>query len=260
VNNIHRYIIIPLVTFLAVGSVYAATPTPTDSATSSAKIDDLKERLATKVAELRQVTKKAIVGTIKATALSTVTVGTKTSDVKIELTDDISVFQTIKGKRTALTTDDLEKGDYVVVFGEHDATLDLLNAKVIVIQDPLPMRVSGGISAIDTKNFTVTLTASGGQTYIIDIEKNTSMLMRDEENNVVKGGFSKLETGTVAHVVGTAVPKEENRISALRFLDVGNIGGTSPVPTPTGEATESASPTGADEATPTPTAKTTPTE
>lgn len=145
---------IALISIFTIGSVFAATPAATPS--SSSKIDDLKERLATKVAELRQVQKKAIVGNVKATSVSTITVETKTSDVKIELTDEIKVFQTISGKRTTLTTDNIEKGDYVVVFGDYDATLDLLQAKVIVIQDPLPPRFSGLISAIDKKNFTVT--------------------------------------------------------------------------------------------------------
>ena len=207
-----KKILIVLTALFIAQQAFAAT----DSASLN-KIEDLKERLATKVAELRQSQKKAIVGTIKAVSLSTFTVETKTSDVKIELTDTIKVFQTIKGKRTSLTTDNLEKGDYVVVFGDYDTGLDLLKAKIIVIQDPLPERVAGTISAVDKKEFTVTIVTAEEKTYIIDIEKTTAMFAFDKEKGVVKGGFSKVESGEIVHVVGSLEPKKDNRISAIRF-------------------------------------------
>jgi hypothetical protein len=203
-----------------------------DSSTGSSQIEDLKERLATKVAELRQTQKKAISGTVKSVSISTVTIETLTSDIKIELTDTIQVFQTINGKRTELTTDDLAKGDSVVVFGDYDSTIELLKAKVIVIQDTLPVRVSGTITGIDKLEFTVTVQTTDGPTYTIDIEKNTSMLAYIREEGIVKGGFSKLETGSIAHIVGKPVPKEDNRVSAVRFLDIGVMNNPTPTPTP----------------------------
>lgn len=242
----YQQLCIALISIFTIGSVFAAAPTATPS--SSSKIDDLKERLATKVAELRQVQKKAIDGTVKATSVSTITVETKTSDVKIELTDTISVFQTINGKRTTLTTDNIEKGDYLVVFGDYDSTLDLLKAKVIVIEDPIPPRFSGVISDIDKKNYTVTFTATGGQSYVVDIEKNTEMLARDTEKGIVKGGFSKIEAGDTIHVTGPLEAKKENQLSATRIIDLGNITGATP--TPTISATPTASPSAAVKATP----------
>lgn len=233
-----KKILVSLISLLLVQQVFAATPAATGSATS--QINDLKDRLATKVAELRQSQKKAISGTIKATSISTITVETKTSDVKIELTDSIKVFQTIKGKRTALTTDDIEKGDSVVVFGDYDTGLDLLKAKVVIIQSILPERIAGIITKIDKTEFTITLDIGNDKTYIVDIEKTTSVFGFDKQTGVVKGGFSKLEAGSFAVVIGNPVPKKENQISAIRFLDLGNLSGLTPTPTPTTEASPSA--------------------
>ena len=84
------------------------------------------------------------------------------------------------------------------------------------------------------------------------------MLARDAEKGVVKGGFSKLVPGATAHVRGTAVPKKENRISAISLLDLGNVTGATPTPTETVEASPSASPTATAKATPKPTATPTP--
>lgn len=227
-----------MLAILALPLVVAATPPGTPTPTS--KIDDLKERLATKVAELRQTQKKAIYGTVKAVSVSTFTVETDTRELKIERTDDITVFQMIKGKRTKLTTEDIAKDDIVSVFGEYDTGLDLLRAKVVVIQSISPERVFGTVSAIDRQEFTATITTADGQEYVIDIEKTTSALMFDREKGLVKGGFSKLETGRTVHVIGTAVAKQDNRISAVRLIDLGNLTGATPTPTPTEEASPSA--------------------
>jgi len=206
--------------------VQTATPT-----TKNNQIDDLKDRLATKVAELRQTQKKAIAGSVKAVSISTATIATLTGEVKIELIDTLKVIQILKGVRTELTTDDLSVNDNVVVFGDYDATIELLKAKVIFIQAAPQKRISGTVTDIDREGYTVTIKTPQDATYIIDIEKSTSMLQYLSDKGIVKGGFSKLETGTTAHIVGTDVPKKENRISAKRFLDVGFVFGT-PTPTP----------------------------
>ncbi len=263
----YQRIIQILLGLFTITSVYGATPSTTPAASPSATveetpkqqvIDSMKERLATKVAELRQVQKKAIVGTVKDISVSTITVETKTSDVKIELADQIKVFQNIKGKRTALTTDDISQGDMIVVFGDYDTTLDVLNAKVIIIQDPLPARVSGAITDVDKKNYTVSVETSEGQSYVIDIEKTTIMFAYDSVNGIGKGGFSKVEIGDSVAVVGTVEPKKVNQLSGLRVLDLGNITGITPTPTPdqsataTGSATKKPTPKATPEATPTP--------
>lgn len=228
------------------------TPSPTNPAPTTA-IDDLKERLATKVAELRQTQRKAISGVVKEVTVSTFTIETSGSDIKIELTDDIKVFQTIKGKRTALTTDDIAKSDYVAVIGNLDTGLDLLYAKVVVIQNAPLFRVAGMVSEIDRTEFTATVKTPDGQEYVIDIEKSTGALIFDQTRGLIKGGFSKLAIGNTVHIVGTVVPKKENRVSAVRLIDLGNLNSVTPTPTP--EVTSTASASGTPKTTPKATVK-----
>lgn len=244
----------------AISSTPSATPKATSVETSvtSQKLDDLKERLATKVAQLQQSERKAFFGSVKSKSVTSLTIETKTKDIKIELTDDIKIAQFIKGKRVSLTVDDVDKGDIVTVFGEYDSTIDLLKAKGIFIQNTLPRRVSGTISAIDTTDFTVSI-ISDNQTYIIDIEKDTRINSWTKEKGIVKTGFSKLAIGDTVHIVGTSVLKKENRISALRIVSIGNLPagkagltGTTPTPMDT-EASAAATPT--KKISPTPTKK-----
>ncbi|KKU86230.1 MAG: hypothetical protein UY16_C0060G0010 [Candidatus Gottesmanbacteria bacterium GW2011_GWA2_47_9] len=225
-----------------------AAPTPEATASGNQQqIEDLKDRLATKVAELRQSQRRAIVGTVKAVSVSTATIETKTKDIKIELTDDIVIVQVLKGKRTELTLDDLAKGDNVVVFGEYDTTLDLLKAKVIFIQSAsVVQRFAGTVKEVDTEQFTITIATSDNKTIIVDIEKATKITLWDGQK-LAKGGFTKLAVGNSVHVVGTPVPKKENRISALRILDIGNVTNAPTAapeePTPTVKTTPKSTPT-----------------
>lgn len=249
-------------TLLAMGiRIAQAAPTPTISPspapTASEKaqqIEDLKERLATKVAELRQAQRMAVFGTVKSVSISQFTVETKTKDLKIELTDDIKIFQNIKGVRKELTAENLEKGDIVTVFGEYDTTLEFLNAKVVFIQSTDPVRISGTIKETSKADYTITIETPESKTYTIDFETTTKTMVWNGKE-LAKGGFSKLAVGNAIHVTGTAVAKQENRVSATRITNIGSdVTGATTTPSPT----IAPSPTASNAATPTATIKPTP--
>lgn len=199
-------------------SATSAAATPSDE--KSQQIEDLKDRLATKVAELKQSKRMAIYGTIKSVSISTFVVETKTKDLKIELTDDLKVFQVLKGKRTELTTDNLEKGDVVTVFGQYDTTLELLQAKIAFIQNATALvQITGTVKETNKADYTITLEASDKKTYTIDFETTTKTNLWNG-TTLEKGGFSSFVAGDIIFVTGAAVAKKENRISATRIADI----------------------------------------
>lgn len=230
-------------------SVAAATATPsantdqdTPTPTKPQQIEELKERLATKVAQMRQSEKRAIFGTIKSTSISSLVLETTTKDIKIELDDAIKVAQIIKGKRTELTIDDVDTGDVVTVFGDYDPTVDLLKAKIIFIQGTLPLRVIGNITAVDKNNYTLTLVNPNNQAFIIDIETDTKILAWTADKGLARSGFSKTGAGDTVQVLALPEPKQTTRVSARRILNLGNLVNPTPTPTPTPEASPSATP------------------
>lgn len=233
-----------IVSFTTTVVAIDATDTATSDTNKTKQIEELKERLATKVAQLRQTQRKALFGNVKSVSLTSITIETKTKDVKIELSDPVTVIDSVDGKRTKRTTDDIKNGSIVCVFGEYDASLDLMKAKAIIIQKEPPSRVSGTVSAIDKKEYTITLVNTAGPMYIIDIERTTKTMMWEKEKGLYKGGFSKVEIGNTIFVTGTKVPKKENRVSAERILDVGNMGSVphSPQETPASSETPTATP------------------
>ena len=210
--------------FLLTTSVYAQTATPAGQSPlggAQQKLENLKDRLASAATQLQQSQKRAVTGTVKATSVSTITLSTKTNDIKIELTDTISVFQIIKGKRTTLTTDQISKNDTIVVFGDYDTNLDILKAHVIFIQTSVPERISGVITATSKKDYTITINTQTGQSYIVDFETTTKAFSWDAAAGTQKGGFAKLLVGDTVHVLETPEANVDNRVSAIRILDIG---------------------------------------
>lgn len=233
----------------------SATP-KSPQATVSAQLEELKVRLATKVAELRSVVKRAMYGTVKSVSLTSATIETKTKDIKIELTDDVTVSQIIAGKRTTLDLDQLEAKDSVTVFGTYDESLDLLKAQFIFIESPTQVtRLSGIVADVDDEEFSLTVHTPEGRNMTVDIEKTTKATAWSATGGIVKSGFSKIAVGDTVHIVGTIPPKTENRISASRVLDLGNITGAAVSATPTKADETDATPSATPKSTPKPTVK-----
>lgn len=209
------------------------TVIPTASDAQLKQIENLKDRLATKVAELRQTQRRAIAGTVKKVDVSTLTIETETKDIKIDLPEEIAVIQYLKGVRTILSIQDVSPKDLVVVFGEHDSTLDILIPKIIHIMSIPPEMYDGTVTEIDLKAFTITVTTPQDRTLLVDIEKTTKTNVWTRADGVVKGGFSNIAAGDSVHIIGIPVPKKENRVSAIRILNLGNLFDPSPTLTPT---------------------------
>ena len=224
---------IPLVTmiFLFTASINpslaaTATSSPTVKPTTQSNLEDLKERLATKVAELRDVVTRALSGTITSVSISSAMLETTTKNYKIEFEDEMKVAQIINGKRTSLTIEDLGKNDRVTVFGSYDTTLELLKAKFIFIEsNKVLTRIIGTIMDIDREGFAITVRTSDGKTITADIEKTTKAFSWTPVDGIVKSGFSKMAIGDSVHLIATPDPKNDSNISALRILDLGNLSG-----------------------------------
>src|SRR3989338_5055188 len=238
-----------IVIFSTFGSVtYAATPSsqPTSSISteSSDLIDKLKqieifkEKIATKVAEIRNNEKAARFGNIKKIDKNTVTVSTKKGDQTVYYSDDTEIYTLAKSDKTKIQANKLAEGDRITAFGYFDTDKITINAKYIYVM-PNTLSLLGKITDKDSKNFTISLNTNEGQTIIVDIETYTKSYSLDlVKKALVKIGFSKLNKEDIIRVIGTPNEKEDNRISATRIL----LTTTTPKSTPSESATPSATP------------------
>jgi hypothetical protein len=256
-NKTVLFIIAVLLSVSPLQMAVAQTEAPTPTEKVASKVDDLKERLATRVAELRQSAPKAINGTVSAVSVTTLTVDTQQKAMKIELTDDIKVFQIIRGKRTTLSTEDIDKNDVVTITGDYDATIDILKAKTIFIESTVKqVRLHGTISEINKSSNSFVITGVDGTKYTIDVE-TTTKTNTWSGTAIEKTGFSRLVIGQFVSVLGNPDAKDETTITALRILHFTMPGTTTP--TPSLEATPTATKSGTPTRAVTPTRRVTPT-
>jgi len=202
--------------FISLNTVFAESPTASPSA-AKAKIEDLKDRLATKVAELTTTQQIAVFGNVKTITVASMIVETSDKDLKIDLADDIKLVQYLKGKRTVLDIEKLEKNDSIVIFGDHDMTLDVVKPKIIHIVEEKESVFGGVVGAVDNKNYTFEISTFEGTTLTIDFEKSTKakILINDKFE---KAGFSNIKADMIVLVNGTNSKESKDRISATKLV------------------------------------------
>lgn len=173
------------------------------------KIQELKERLATRVAQLRLSKKKVLIGKINSLDKPTLTLTALDGPRKIETDEDTTITLLTDSKTRAITFPDLKKGQSIIVWGTYIQEGDTLTAKAIWVKEP-PLGLLGTIANVDIKGGTVTLqTLKTNQSYLLDVEVFTKINTLDKDNKIAKFGFSKIKTGNRAYIYATPSSKKD---------------------------------------------------
>lgn len=190
--------------------------TPTKGATD--KIQELKDRVASRVAELKKEKLGPLTGTIKSTSDGVLILISNNTEYSVQLDEEAKVYSidnNLKKKEVKLT--DIEKNSYISIIGTIDKEQKTAIAKVIVAKSANQV-VIGKVTSISTKDSTITLTSAGNKTYTVDIDTDTTINTFDlQKETFTKISLSKIETDSRIHVYAV-IGKEENKVTALRIL------------------------------------------
>lgn len=229
--------------------VFAATPSATlKVATPSAttiidklkKIEILKEKIATKVAQLREEEKGALFGPIKTINNNSIILSIKQSEQTFSYSEDTIFFRITNGAKgnplDFREAKKLKENDQVAALGYFDTSHSLLAAKyAYIVRNPI--HLTGKIAQRDPNNFTITVKAPQGN-IVVDIETYTKIFTFNSKTGLGKGGFTKLKEGDVVHIFATPNVKEENRVIGNKIISLSFS--TSPTPTIEKEASPTA--------------------
>lgn len=224
-----------------------ATPSATGVIDKLKQIEMLKEKIATKVAQLRENEKSGVSGKVKSVGDTTITLTTKTGEKTVSFLEDTIFFKMTDGVKSDpldyKQAKNLKEGDTLAVLGYFDSSHNTFSAKYVYLSTS-PTHLMGKIADIDKANYTITATDTAGNT-LVDIETYTKMYTYNTKTGLVRAGFSKFRTSDLVHIFATANPKEENRASALKIIDLtfGNQITSTPSATPSRESSISATPT-----------------
>lgn len=209
---------------LVMGQTSTSSPSGIITIEPTVKIDkqiqDLKEKIASKVAEINKKDKMAYSGFITLIKDGSVFFKDK-NDQEIEAkADDLlsKVYLITGATKKEIKLGDLKKDDFIIVSG-------ILSGKSITVnsiyKDEKYFVKTGKISEVDKTDYFIKLTTSDKDNLTIDIETYTKIkLLNVKSLEIEKSGFSKIKEGDTIHFVYKKPidPKEQNRFSAQTIL------------------------------------------
>lgn len=218
-----------LFAFLTVTQTYAVTPTPTVSVTPTItkapspadekltdQINKLKEKIASRVAELKLVEKRGVIGTVVKTSDTQLTINDVNNKIRLIDVDEITKFSSPSAKG-AFGISDITKGSRVAVIGLYNKQSKRILARFVDVITT-PVFINGTVKNVDTKEYTITIVDEDGKQTIVDIEKITKTLSYTKEDGLVAAGFSKITAGQRVNVIGYTNIKEKNRVTGSRII------------------------------------------
>lgn len=221
------FLLITIIVLLAPKHIFAqtdsvsASPTPTiasdDSDSSDAtdnKIDQIKDRVTSKVAKLKLVEKRGVVGTVDSVSGNEIRVNDLNDKTRIIDVDELTKYSSEDNSTFDLS--DIKKGSKISAIGLYNKDSERLLAR-FVNEISIPLFLNGVISDKNSEDFTIELTADDGKNYTVDVESLTkSFSYSDGDLNT--SGFSKIKPMQNVIVIGYPDPKKENRITASRVI------------------------------------------
>ncbi|MBI4009406.1 hypothetical protein HY357_04170 [Candidatus Roizmanbacteria bacterium] len=192
---------------------------PTKSAEDN-EIQSLKEKIATKVAELRQKNSKAVSGHVEEKTDKKIKIRSYNDQLyEISVDSDLTKYYQIVGTtRKEIKLSDIKKGSYIIVTGVMNNNKIEANA---IYLDEFFLIVSGKVSEVNKQEFFIRAVTSDKENYTLDVETFTKQQMINVKTLVLeKVGFSKIKEGDTIHFVikKSGTEKESNRFAAQKIL------------------------------------------
>lgn len=221
-NDIFKisYIIILSISsfFVFTQSVIAATPTekPKSVAPLNQQINQLKDRIASRVAELKLVERRGVIGKVTDVSDTQITLSDSQNNIRFIDVDELTKFSSPSAKGS-FGISDITKGSTLGILGLFNKQSERVLARFVdVVQ--VPAIFHGTVASVDTKDYTVTIALPDNKQITIDIETTTKTLVSTKENGITRSGFSKIKEGQRITVYGLPKGKEKDRFSGVRML------------------------------------------
>ncbi len=189
-------------------------PTSDDQKKINTKIDELKDRVASRVAQLKLVEKRGTIGTVESVSDTQITVNDLNNKPRIIDVDEFTKFSSPDIDSFGIS--DIKRGSKISAIGLYNKESQRLLAR-FVNEVTIPLFLYGVISQKDEEGFTIILSTEDGTNYTVDIEKITKTFAY-EDADLSASGFTKIKNLENALIVGYSDPKEKDRITAARII------------------------------------------
>lgn len=228
-------IFIVTISFLlfTIGYSYAATtptpsvqPTKTPSGTQNIsgldqQIDNLKDRIASRVAQLKLVQKRGIFGTVTDVAETQLTITDLAGKTRFIDVDELTKFASPSAKGS-FGISDITKGSTVGILGLFNKESERILGRFVTVQT-LPTIISGIVTNKDAKEFTLTVTSIDLKDFTVDVGDITKTYVYDSTSGLNKSGFSKITANERVMIVGFPDQKNPKEFIASRIIRMPSV-------------------------------------
>lgn len=209
------------------GKVMAATKvTPSPSPTSTVgnlenQINNLKDRIASRVAQLNLVEKRGVLGTVTDVSETQITLTDIKGNTQFVDVDELTKFSSPHAK-SSFGISDIQKGSTLGVIGLYNKDSQRLLGRWVDVQEN-PVYLSGAILSLDKKDYNFTLATADGKNITIEVETFTKTNAYTKDDGLSKAGFSKLQEGQRVIAAGFPDKSQKDAIMASRVIIFPNL-------------------------------------
>lgn len=207
-----------LISFLGTQSAYGQTNTKTPTPTTSQlqqQVDELKSKIASKVAQLNLVEKRGVYGTVTDVSDTQITLSDLNGKTKFVDVDELTKFSSENTKNFGIS--DIKKDMILGVLGLYNKQSRRLQARVIEEESALPQFIYGAVFSKDEENFTITVAKENDIRNVVDIETITKTYSF-EDGQLLKSGFSKIKQTQSIIIIGFFDKQDKSKILASRII------------------------------------------
>lgn len=224
VLSIFFQLLTPVVFAITPTNVPIVSPTQTGNTTPTTTpkiekdlsvLEDLKDQIASRVAQLNLVQKKGFIGTINTISGTQITITDLNNQERIINVDELTKFSSPTSKDFGIS--DLSKGMTISILGIYNKQTKHTLARFLEVAT-IPRFLQGEIASIDATQFVIYVIDDKGTLTPVDVENVTKTSIYTKEDGLQKTGFSKIEQSKQVIVVGFSDKKDPKRIVATRVL------------------------------------------
>lgn len=205
-------LVISYLLFVGVGAAQAATPTP-ENKTQQIR-DQLITNIASRVAQLKLVEKRGIIGKVTDVTSTQITIADIQNNTRFVDVDELTKFSNPAAKGT-YGISDITKDTTIGILGLYNKESRRILAR-FVNTITIPTIVHGGVAAIDDENFSLSITSEEGKQMTVDIENITRTFSYNSSEGYIRSGFSKIKKSYNILVSGLINSADGSRMTATR--------------------------------------------
>lgn len=211
--------------------VFAISPTPTDNQSVSptikptespikktldAQFKDLKERIASVVAQKNLVDRRGIIGTVTDISDTQITVTDIQNNIRLVDVDELTKFASPSAK-SSFGISDIPKGTKLGILGLYNKQSRRILARFVDVINT-SKTLHGAVISVDSENYDLKVISENNEIITIEVENITKTNQYTKTNGLAKSGFSKIKEGERITVVGFPNIKDKKSLIASRII------------------------------------------